>query len=118
MVRILLDEDVPLRLRHHLEDEATVVKTVQYRGWKGKKNGELLALAGKAFEILVTTDTNLRYQQDVQSFEIAVIVLRPRTKSLAHLVELVSSIRGLLPKVEVGNVYEIGPQSSTQDTAP
>jgi hypothetical protein len=87
MRRVLLDEDIAVRFRHHVVG-ADVVETVQFRGWKGKKNGELLRLAQNHFDVLVTTDSSLSYQQNISSFNIALVVLRPRTKNLADLREL------------------------------
>ena len=57
-MRVLLDEDVPTRLRLYF-GEAVDVETVEYRGWKGLKNGELLRAAQEHFDVLVTMDNHL-----------------------------------------------------------
>ena len=64
-MKVLLDECVNQRLaRDFIGHE---VSTVEQMGWKSKENGELLALAAKAFEVFVTTDRNLSFQQNVQN---------------------------------------------------
>lgn len=78
MIRILLDEDIPLKLRHHFSAE-NLVETVQYRGWKGVVNGDLLRLAEREFDVLITLDDNLPEQQNLSGFALALIVLRPGT---------------------------------------
>lgn len=72
---MLLDEDLDVRLRHHFGDDAEVV-TVQYRGWTGHKNGQLLRAAAEEFDVLVTGDNNLSFQQHMSAFDLAVVVLR------------------------------------------
>lgn len=73
-MRILFDQGTPAPLRHLLAGHA--VSTAYELGWSTLKNGELLAAAeGQAFEVLVTTDTNLKYQQDLGSRHIAIVVL-------------------------------------------
>ena len=54
-MRVLLDEDIPIRLRLHFGTNVRV-ETVEYRGWKGLKNGALLRAAEQHFDVLVTTD--------------------------------------------------------------
>ena len=65
-MRILLDECVPHRLRRGLSGHD--VRTVPEMGWSGKRNGELLQLmTAQRFEVLMTVDQNLRYQQKLQA---------------------------------------------------
>ena len=73
-MRILFDQGTPAPLRHLLTGHA--VTTAHELGWSTLKNGELLAAAeGQAFEMLVTTDTNLKYQQNLAQRRIAIVVL-------------------------------------------
>ncbi|MGH8604695.1 MAG: DUF5615 family PIN-like protein [Gammaproteobacteria bacterium] len=71
-MRVLLDECVPRALRNDLPGHE--VKTVVESGWAGVKNGILLQLAAKQFDILLTIDRNLEYQQNFSGLAIAVIV--------------------------------------------
>ena len=61
------------------------VKTVLQMGWAGIKNGDLLILAEGEFEVFVTVDRNLSFQQNLTNYNIAVIVLRARTNRLRDL---------------------------------
>ena len=74
-MRILIDECAPRALKKHLIQQGHECRTVQEAGWSGKENGELLSLAETAFDVLVTVDTNLRYQQNLKGRKIAIVVL-------------------------------------------
>jgi hypothetical protein len=67
-MRVLLDECVPRKLRRELPGHE--VLTVTERGWSGIKNGELLALAQAEFDVFLTIDQNLKYQQNLKAFNI------------------------------------------------
>jgi hypothetical protein len=66
MLRVLLDEDVDVRLRVHFGSNFEV-QTVAFLGWKGKSNGELLRAAEESFDVLVTLDTGLSSQQNLSN---------------------------------------------------
>ena len=73
-MKILFDQGTPVPLRRHLPRHD--VATAAEMDWSQLTNGELLAAATEAgFELLVTTDQNLRYQQDLKERTIAVVVL-------------------------------------------
>ena len=73
-MRVLFDQGTPAPLRHLLPGHA--VSTAYELGWSTLKNGELLTAAeGQGFEVLVTTDTHLKYQQNLASRSIAIVVL-------------------------------------------
>jgi predicted nuclease of predicted toxin-antitoxin system len=89
-MRILLDEDLPRRLCALLEGhEAT---TVPRSGWAGVKNGKLLALAASKFDVFLTMDQNLEYQQNMATLPIAVLVVGAVSNRIEHLAPLVPSI--------------------------
>lgn len=74
MKRELLDQGAPVPFREHLTD--LLVDTAFERGWSTLKNGELLAEAETAgYSVLVTTDKNLRYQQNLAGRRIAIVAL-------------------------------------------
>jgi hypothetical protein len=73
-VRILLDECIDRRFAVELTQHD--VKTVPQMGWAGVKNGSLMKLAEDAFDIFVTVDRNLSFQQNIPNYNIAVVVLR------------------------------------------
>lgn len=83
-MRIFFDQGTPVPLRHHLPGRQ--ISTAYELGWGSLENGELLQQAeNHGFEILITTDRNLKYQQNLASCRIAVVVLSttswPRIKS-------------------------------------
>ncbi len=105
-MQILLDECVPKPLKRELTDYE--VCTVVEMGWAGKKNGELLKPMSEAgFTILLTTDQNLRFQQNLQQTGVAIVVMVAVSNRLPELVPLMSSTRSALNKVAAGEVIEI-----------
>lgn len=106
-MRILLDECVPKPLKRELTDYE--VRTVVEMGWSGKKNGELLQLmVQESFAVLLTTDQNLRYQQNLPQSGIAVVVLIAPRNRLPELVPLMPSVRSILDELSPGEVIEVG----------
>jgi hypothetical protein len=105
-VRILLDEDLPRRLRRQFPGHQ--VRTVQQQGWGGVGNGELLRRAADAgFEILLTADQNLIYQQNVAGSAIGVVVLIARSNTLEDLLPLVPSVIDAITEVKPGEVRRV-----------
>lgn len=72
-MRLLLDESLPRQLARHLEGHET--QTVQRQGWAGLKNGVLLRAAAAEFDVFLTGDQNLQFQQNFAGLSLAVIVL-------------------------------------------
>jgi hypothetical protein len=95
-MRILFDQGTPVPLKQHLTSHT--VSTAYEQGWATLSNGELLAAAEKAFDLLVTTDQNLRYQQNLAGRKLAIIVL-PTTswpeiqKHIDHIIKAISLIK-------------------------
>ena len=73
-LRILLDECVDRRLAIHISDH--FVQTVQQAGFAGLKNGKLLSEAQKDFDVFLTVDRNLTSQQNLEKFDIAIVILK------------------------------------------
>ena len=77
-------------------------------GWLGKVNGELLNLANESsFDVFITVDKKLRFQQNLNQFRFAIIVLDTPRSTLEKLKILMPKLINLLPDVTGGNVYEI-----------
>ena len=76
-MKVLLDENLPRKLAGHLVGHKC--RTVVVCGWSGKKNGHLLALADTQFDVLLTLDKNLPYQQNLGTKRIAVVIVRARS---------------------------------------
>lgn len=77
-------------------------------GWSTISNGELLALAAKEFEVFVTVDRNLSFQQNLPAFAIAVIVLRAKSNRLSELQPLVPELLASIPTARPGAVTYVG----------
>ncbi|MCE9642031.1 MAG: DUF5615 family PIN-like protein [Betaproteobacteria bacterium] len=105
-MRVLLDECVDRRLAQKLI--GFTVSTVPEMGWAGVKNGELLALAEKQFDLFLTVDSNLSFQQHLPRFNIAVVVVRASTNRIADLALLVPRMLDVLPNARRGEVTRIG----------
>lgn len=104
-MNILLDESLPKPLTRSFSGHS--VSTVVERGWSGKKNGELLKLAEREFEVFVTADQNLQYQQNLKGHKIAVVVLVAKANRLELLKPLVSKVLRVLNDLKVGTVVRI-----------
>ena len=89
-MHILLDEDLPRRLGSMLTGHEST--TVQRSGWSGIKNGKLLALAADRFDVFLTMDGNLEYQQNMSTLPIAVLVVEAVSNRIEHLAPLIPSI--------------------------
>jgi predicted nuclease of predicted toxin-antitoxin system len=99
-VRVLLDECVDWRLARHIAGHE--VKTARQMGWTTIKNGELLALASRAFDVFVTVDRNLSFQQNLGGLPIAVVVLAARTNRLADLIPRVPDLLSAIASAKPG----------------
>ncbi|MBN8733790.1 MAG: hypothetical protein J0L64_24860 [Acidobacteria bacterium] len=90
-MRVLFDHSVPAPLRHHLREHA--VTEAHEQGWQTLSNGELLTEAENAgFDVLVTADKNIRYQQNLSTRRIALVVLgNPRWPVLRNHAPLVAA---------------------------
>ena len=77
-------------------------------GWASIENGELLALAERSFDVFVTVDRNISYQQNLTSYSIVVIVLRVKSNRLAELKLLVPRLLKALESARQGQTVLIG----------
>ena len=94
---VLLDESVPRLIKNRLS--RFEIKTVQEMGWTGIKNGDLLKRAEKKFDVFITADKNLRYQQNLSGRNLAVILLPSNrvTEVIALLPALERSLKAAKP---------------------
>jgi hypothetical protein len=96
-MQVLFDQGTPVPLRRYLAPH--IVVTVFEKGWSILQNGELLRMAEhEGFEVLVTTDQNLKYQQNLRERRIAIVVLMttswPRIeRKVAHVVAAINSAK-------------------------
>jgi predicted nuclease of predicted toxin-antitoxin system len=96
-MRILLDESVPARLSPLLVGHT--VSTVQRRGWASIKNGELLALAASEFDVLLTADRGMEYQQNVATLPVSILIVLARSNRMEDLGHAVPAILAALAQL-------------------
>ena len=104
-MKVLLDECVDRRLATYLQP--FTARTVPEMGWATIKDGALLALAERNFDVFVTVDRNLAFQQTIPKFALAVIVLAARTNRLVDLMPLVPKICEAISSAPKGEVTTI-----------
>lgn len=102
-MRVLLDECVDWRLLRDLSD--VEVHTVKQLGWEHVKNGALLRLASTRFDVFITVDKDLPYQQNINDLAIAVIILRARSTRLPDLRALLPALREALATPQLGTFH-------------
>ena len=107
-MKVLVDECAPRALKHALAEHGHECLTVQEAGWSGKENGELLALAEAEFNVLVTLDTNLRYQQNLAGRKIAIVILRAQSNRLSNLKAHFPACASALQAIKPGEIIYVG----------
>ena len=89
-MKLLLDEHMPHDFRYYLPEHE--VRTVDYMGWKGKGNGELIALAKDDFDALITLDQKIPHQHNLTPTDMTVIILSAGTNNI-------DALRMLIPEL-------------------
>ncbi len=106
-MRILLDECLPRKLKGHFASHDC--QTVPEALLAGKKNGELLAIAERqGFEIFLTMDRGLEYEQNLKGRRIAIITLRAKSNRLADVAPLVDECLRLIRSIRPGQIVPVG----------
>ena len=82
------------------------------RGWGAKKDGELLALAQREFDVLLTTDRHIPEQQDLSRYDLAVVILEARSNRLADLAPIVSGADELFGRARPGRALRVGTEAA------
>ena len=108
-MKVLLDENVHHGLRPVLVGHD--VYTVQYRGWSGITNGKLLALADAEFDVLVTFDTGIRYENNLKTKRIGVITVVSKSMRLGELLVIVPKLLQEISNIKPGDAINIVVQS-------
>ncbi|MSV30518.1 MAG: hypothetical protein EXQ52_17510 [Bryobacterales bacterium] len=113
-MKILLDECLPLDLRHSFPGHDA--HSAQWAGLKGKKNGELLRIAELAgYDVLLTADQGMLKQQNLVGRKLSIIAVRSRTNQIEDLLPLVDPILKALTAIMPGQVVRI---ESSGDSEP
>ena len=104
-MRILIDECVDPRVKALLSDQT--VATVHEQGWDSLEDGPLLALAQKEFDVLVTIDGGLEYQQNLAKFQIGVVVVHVPKNQLAHYRAIQTELLSAIEKARPGEAIHV-----------
>ena len=104
-MHILIDECLPKKLKQALTDHT--VFTVQEKGWSGIENGDLLRIAEKEFDVWLIADRGIEYQQNLNHFDIAVVVLVAYRNRLDALLPLVSQVQEVLQAIQPHQIVYI-----------
>lgn len=105
-MKLLLDECIDWRLSRLISGHE--VKTARQLGWTSVRNGELLRRASTEFDIFVTVDRNLAFQQNATLLPIAIVIPRARTNRLPDLVPLVPALLDAVVAAKAGEVILVG----------
>jgi len=103
--RVLFDENLPRLLRRKLPEFE--VRTVQEEGWGSVRNGELLRRAEDTFDVLLTADRRMQYQQKLTSFRIGIVVIVTPRLQLELLESAAEELRTVLGSVKPGEIVHV-----------
>ena len=105
MSRVLLDENLPRKLKWALQAQT---ETVPEQGWSGIKNGELLRRAALEFDALLTMDRGMEHQQNLSGLDLCLIVLSAVSNDIDDLLPLVPEIDEAVEAASPGVVIRVG----------
>ena len=105
-MRVLLDECVDARLAPYIVGYRA--RTVHDQGWGGITNGKLLALAQQEFDVFITVDRNLSFQQHLPKYGLAVVLIQSRSNRLTDLLPFVPRLIETIPIAGKGVVTVVG----------
>lgn len=105
-MRVLLDENLPQDLAAELRGHE--VHTVVGRGWPGVDNGELLRRAAGGFDVFVTMDRNIEFQQHLAALPFGVVFVRAASNRMLHLLPLVPALLEAIAMAKPGGLLRVG----------
>ena len=100
-----MDECIPRRLKRHLVGHEC--RTVPEAGWSGKKNGELLRLAEPEYDVFLTLDKGVEYQQNLSDRRIGVVVVRAVSNRIEDLIEHVPACLATFDTIRAGEIVRV-----------
>lgn len=108
-MKILIDECLPAGLKGSLTTMGHECETVRLAGYGSKKNGELLSLAEGRWDVLLTSDRRIKYQQNMAGRKISIAVLLAKSNRMEDLLPLMPDCAKVLLSIQPGQVVEVGP---------
>jgi len=107
-MKILLDECVPKSLKPHLSVDGHECSTVPEAGFSGRTNDELLRLAEGAFEVFITLDKGMQYQQNLAGRKIGVLLVRAKSSRVADILPHIPACLSALRSIKRGQIIQVG----------
>ena len=108
-MKILIDECLPAALTGNLSALGHECQTVRQTGFGSKRNGELLALAEGRWDVLLTSDRNIKYQQSMTGRRISILILCAKSNRMKDLLPLMPACAQALLSIQSGSILEVGP---------
>jgi predicted nuclease of predicted toxin-antitoxin system len=108
-MKILIDECLPAGLKGSLAALGYECETVRRAGYGSKKNGELLQLAEGQWDVLLTSDRNIKYQQNLTGRNVSIVILLAKSNRIKDLLPLLPACAQALLSLPSGRVVEVGP---------
>ena len=105
-MRVLLDEQLPIDISRELYGHA--VETVVARRWAGIKNGELLRRMRGRYDVLLTMDRGIEFQQQISTLPFGIVIVRAQSNRMQHLSPLVPAILDAIAASKPGRVQRVG----------
>ena len=104
-MRVLLDECVPRKIRSELPSHD--VQTVAEMRWGGTKNGALLRRAASEFDVLLTVDQGIPYQQNIGGLSLALVIIKAPSNDINDLRPKMSEVLRVLETIQPGQVVQV-----------
>ena len=108
-MKILIDECLPAALRGTLTAMGHECETARRAGYGSKKNGELLTLTEGRWDVLLTSDRNIKYQQNMAGRSVSILILCAKSNRMKDLLPLMPACAEALLSINAGQVLEVGP---------
>jgi hypothetical protein len=106
VMRVLLDENLPRKLKSCFSPNIEVA-TVPEHGWSGMKNGALLRAAAEEFDVFISMDFGLAYQQNLRGVPLGVILISAVSNRYQDLLPLMPRINEVLTTIQPGTIIRI-----------
>jgi len=108
-MRVLIDECLPAGLKDSLVALGYEAETVRRAGYGTKKNGELLTLMDGRWDVLLTNDRNIQYQQSMTGRNVSILILCAKSNRIKDLLPLMPACADALLSISPGRIVEVGP---------
>ena len=107
-MKVLIDECIPKKFKASLAAPEHECLTVPEAGLASKRNGELLDLAEPNFDVFITLDRGIQYQQNLTGRKLAIIIIRAKSNRLVHLTPYASKCLEVLRSIQAGQLVVLG----------